>query len=191
MKWPSKIYIQVVKLFILSLFLQSWSHLLITRENGNMDISPLIVQEKVQFESCYVHTQPKPTVGVTSTLYSKTPVVRTTFLKGVENCNNLGNVENKTGRGRPPFSEQMVRKVNFLLLPARKKGLKESCCVLWDFLLHRTSHSKEASLHVSVQNKQEYINYNNKCMLDELYFLNRAWRIYHPVPVSYVRLLFW
>lgn len=83
-------------------------HLSILRRNQNMDISAFF-SRKVQFVPMNVQGQSTSTVRKTFKRDAKDPLGHIYILRQFENLNNLGNVENRPGEGRPNFPISQVK----------------------------------------------------------------------------------
>ena len=72
-----------------------------------MDFLAFSRQQEAKCITWYMKTQSITTVRRRfKTKYGELPPVRNTILHWVNNFNSEGNVENRTGRGRPPVTEQ-------------------------------------------------------------------------------------
>ena len=77
-----------------------------------IEFLPFKRQQKVKCVIWTMQTQSTKTIGrIFQTKYGETPPVRRLILRLVENFNSYGNVENRTGRGRPPVTEKTIQSV--------------------------------------------------------------------------------
>ena len=92
-----------------------------------MDFLAFSRQQKAKCVTWYMETQSITTVRRRfQTKYGEPPPVRNTILRWVNNFNSEGNVENRTGRGSPPVTEQSINSVRSYFRRHPRRSLRQA-----------------------------------------------------------------
>lgn len=114
---------------------------------------------------------------------------RITILRWVRSFENIEKFENKTGRWKTPFPSRLCKQ-SVRTSCSTKQGPWREQLQIWEFrtLPYITSWKFYFTCFCTIL--QEYISYYSKLMLNEVRFLNCAWKTGLPIRISYFRQSF-
>ncbi len=97
------------------------------RQFVKMEFLTFSMQQKAKYVTWYMETQFITTVRRWyQTKYGETPPVGNTILRWINNFNSEGNVENRTGRGRPPVTEQSTNLVRSYFRRHSRRSIRQA-----------------------------------------------------------------